>query len=129
MIKIIRRPLSEKPQLPTGTAQNDVPVLDSNVESLNDHSSLEDLLGLNRDVPITEQVLDDIFVPPSLPDSVYEEIINTGMLFFIKEYGQEMGKVVYESLNVIEEMGLYSQAKYVTAMIKDAMLSVIGERA
>jgi hypothetical protein len=50
MIKIIRRPLSEKhstphPQLPTGTAQNDVPVLNSNVESLNDHSGLDRAAG------------------------------------------------------------------------------------
>jgi hypothetical protein len=90
-----------------------------------DHSDDPDL----SDGPITEDLLDQWVVSPNLSDGEYLDVIKNGRIFFESEFGSAMGKVVGDSLEAMKTMGLFLQAKYVTAMVKDAMLTAIGERA
>lgn len=81
------------------------------------------------DQPITEELLDQWVVDPNLTDDGYREVIQEGRVFFENQFGEEMGRTVGTSLGVMEEMGLYMQAKVITAMVKDALLATIGERS
>lgn len=97
---------------------------------LRDHSGDHyDGEGSDMGGPITEDLLDQWVVDANLSDEDYMEVIQNGRIFFENEFGHEMGRVVGDSLLAMDAMGLFLQAKYVTAMVKDAMLNAIGERA
>ncbi len=99
------------------------------LRSSSDMSDEPDVSEDLSDKPITEDLLDEWVVAPNLSDEVYLEVIQNGRMFFESEFGNEMGRVVSDSLSAMSAMGLFLQAKYMTAMVKDAMLNAIGERA